>query len=152
MENRKTCRNAQCFCDGSCQDLIKSDINYTSVIPMENKTAEEILKEFENFCGNLAVSGDSPSSDTIKQYFDEYASQKLAEKDKEIERLKVILTKLPDLLHDSLGNRECEYTIKDLPENSCVDSGEFWITHNEVGSGEPLKQWIKSEIDKSLNK
>ena len=105
MENRKTCRNAQCFCDGSCQDLIKSDINYTSVIPMENKTAEEILKEFENFCGNLAVSGDSPSSDTIKQYFDEYASQQLAEKDKEIERYKEVLTELVELkkMKDSQG-------------------------------------------------
>jgi len=40
-----------------------------------------------------------------------------------------------------------EYSIKDLPENSCVDDGDFWITHTEVGSGEPLKQWIKSTIE-----
>ena len=113
MENRKTCRNAQCFCDGSCQDLIKSDINYTSVIPMENKTAEEILKEFENFCGNLAVSGDSPSSDTIKQYFDEYASQKLAEKDKEIKRYKKSISDFA-LAISKLNNAKSYHALENI--------------------------------------
>lgn len=33
----------------------------------------EIINEFEEFCGNLAISGDSPTTETIKQYFDRYA-------------------------------------------------------------------------------
>lgn len=34
---------------------------------------EKIIQEFEDLCGNLAISGDSPSEETIKQYFDRYA-------------------------------------------------------------------------------
>lgn len=34
-----------------------------------------------------------------------------------------------------------EYEIK-------AYSGEFWIEHQVLGSGEPLKQWIESEIKK----
>ena len=89
------------------------------------------------------------------------ASKIVVEKDKEIERLKdeknealrllndalKLIHSLPDLLHDSLGDHTAgnDYEITSL-------SGERYITHKWVGSGEPLKQWIKSEIDKSLNK
>lgn len=61
-----------------------------------------------------------------------------------------LLHSLPDLLHDSLGEtiEGNEYTI--APYDPL--GGDFWITHNKVGSGEPLKQWIKSEIDKALDK
>ena len=85
---------------------------------------------------------------------------KLAEKDKDIEMLKdeknealrllndalKLIHSLPDLLHDSLGDHTAgnDYEITSL-------SGERYITHKWVGSGEPLKQWIKSEIDKILN-
>lgn len=34
-----------------------------------------------------------------------------------------------------------EYEIK-------VIDGRFWIEHKQVGSGEPLEQWIESEIQK----
>lgn len=29
-------------------------------------------------------------------------------------------------------------------------NGNRWITHKEIGSGEPLKQWLKSEIEKHI--
>lgn len=61
------------------------------------------------------------------------------------ESLKLIHS-LPDLLHDSLG--ECsegnDYEIISI-------NGERWINHKVVGSGEPLKQWIKSAIENLLN-
>lgn len=57
-----------------------------------------------------------------------------------------LIHSLPDLLHDSLGDHTAgnDYEITSL-------SGERYITHKWVGSGEPLKQWIKSEIDKALS-
>lgn len=46
MDNRKNCTNPQCFCDGSCLGLIKSDMNYTSVTKdnESNLTAEVIIE------------------------------------------------------------------------------------------------------------
>ena len=37
---------------------------------------EEIIKEFEEMCGNLSISNDSPSEELIKEYFDRYAELK----------------------------------------------------------------------------
>lgn len=44
-------------------------------------------------------------------------------------------------LHASLGecSNDHSYTIK-------AENGEWWIEHNQVGSAEPLKQWIKSTL------
>lgn len=49
-------------------------------------------------------------------------------------------------LVDSLGApiEGNNYTIHSI-------NGERWITHNEVGSGEPLKQWIESELKKIVD-
>ena len=117
-----------------------------------SKTAEEFLHRKDvAYMNRLSTSLDF---DRIVKLMEEYASIKLAEKDKEIERLKdekdealKLIHSLPDLLHDSLGDHTAgnDYEITSL-------SGERYITHKWVGSGEPLKQWIKSEIDKSLNK
>ena len=48
-----------------------------------------------------------------------------------------------DKLIQSLGEKhpESSYSIK-------VENGEWWIEHDQVGSGEPLKQWL---TDKPLN-
>lgn len=72
----------------------------------------------------------------------------LQAKDKEIERLLKMLSDLPQKLHDSLGETHGQaYTIRDS-----VGDGKYWITHNEIGSGEPLEQWIKSVIESLTNK
>lgn len=49
------------------------------------------------------------------------------------------------VLHDSLGSpvRTHSYEI-------VAKEGEWWINHKQVGSGEPLKQWIIDEIDGNL--
>ncbi len=107
MENRKTCRNAQCFCDGSCQDLIKSDINYTSVIPMENKTAEEKADDFrwEHGVSDVKASAYMQKSfysvGEVNRLLALYTSQQLAEKDKEIERYRVRISDFADWLNEN---------------------------------------------------
>ena len=124
---------------GSCDVIILTHGNdlYRSGISIEKSKAREVA---------LAICPEL-----------EY---KLAEKDKDIEMLKdeknealrllndalKLIHSLPDLLHDSLGDHTAgnDYEITSL-------SGERYITHKWVGSGEPLKQWIKSEIDKILN-
>ena len=47
---------------------------------------------------------------------------------------------------DSLGApiEGNDYTIHTI-------NGERWITHKEIGSGEPLKQWIESELKKTVD-
>ncbi len=46
---------------------------------------------------------------------------------------------------DSLGepSNDNDYQIHSI-------RGERWITHMKIGSGEPLKQWLKSEIEKHI--
>lgn len=33
---------------------------------------EELINEFEEMCGSLSISHDSPSEETIKEYFEKY--------------------------------------------------------------------------------
>ena len=62
--------------------------------------------------------------------------------EKKLEYKSVLKKSIINKLYLSLG--ECEpgndYEIK-------VYDGRFWISHKEVGSGEPLKQWIEREIN-----
>lgn len=55
------------------------------------------------------------------------------------------IEKMVDGIVDSLGetSKGNDYQIHSI-------RGERWITHKEIGSGEPLKQWLKSEIEKHI--
>lgn len=92
--------------------------------------------------GECEVKGDTT------HYYISLTEQLRKEKDEALRLLNdaiKLIHSLPDLLHDSLGDHTAgnDYEITSL-------SGERYITHKWVGSGEPLKQWIKSEINKAL--
>lgn len=59
------------------------------------------------------------------------------------EHAKCVLSDVSARLSSSLG--ECvegnDYEIV------AYKDGRFWINHNEVGSGEPLKQWIDTVLN-----
>lgn len=78
MENKKICTNPQCFCDGSCKGIVKSDANYSSEATMENKTAEEMITRGT---GNFINCTDYEDAISVIKNL----QQQLAEKDKEIE-------------------------------------------------------------------
>jgi len=67
---------------------------------------------------------------TVKEYID-----------KKFEKLvHLIIDKLIKSLGDCLEGNEYEI----VPDKD----GRWWINHKVVGSGEPLKQWIESELSK----
>lgn len=116
------CTKPQCFCDGSCQVLIKSEMNYNSEKPMESKTEEEIEKLADQFmCSGKTIGGGD--SGWIRSAFIEgykSASQQIAEKDKEIERLK--MRKLAHQLFigkvaDILGIEKAQELLRDAKES-----------------------------------
>lgn len=95
------------------------------------------------------ILDNEPTVPTIKSDNSKVVAELEKEKDEALRLLNdaiKLIHSLPDLLHDSLGDHTAgnDYEITSL-------SGERYITHKWVGSGEPLKQWIKSEIDKALS-
>lgn len=86
------------------------------------------------------------NTDGTTHYYISKTEHFKSELKKAVELIKLFHS-LPDLLSNSLG--DCsegnDYEIISI-------NGERWINHKCVGSGEPLKQWIKSEIDKALDK
>lgn len=136
-------------------EMIKdADINiglYNGIVSLLQyaKESDEYakLKTSELALTQVPVGDDTPLSRCLKRI-----SELEKEKDEALRLLNdalKLIHSLPDLLHDSLGEtiEGNEYTI--APYDPL--GGDFWITHNKVGSGEPLKQWIKSEIDKALS-
>lgn len=92
--------------------------------------------------GECEVKGDTT------HYYISLTEQLRKEKDEALRLLNdaiKLIHSLPDLLHDSLGE-----TIEgnDYEIISCY--GKRYISHKETGCGRPLKQWIKSEINKAL--
>ena len=62
----------------------------------------------------------------------------------ENEELKRVLSELPKALENSLGNKQNTYHVS-------KSGGVFWIEQHAVNSGEPLMQWVESEIEKLKN-
>ena len=79
------------------------------------------------------------TKEAVKELMTDYASEQCRKRDE-------LISKIPQLLNDSLGysNDSLDfhsYHIRPLNK-------EWWIFHNGVGSGEPLKQWIEGVINK----
>ena len=110
---------------------------------MKNRTPEEFLKaeqieDCELQVGNVVLLSYPPQVPVKKlsQLLTDFASQSKPQLN-----IEKVVSGIVDSLGDPIeGN---DYTIHTI-------NGERWITHNEVGSGEPLKQWLKSEIEKHI--
>lgn len=110
---------------------------------MKNRTPEEFLKaeqieDCELQVGNVVLLSYPPQVPVKKlsQLLTDFASQSKPQLN-----IEKIVSGIVDSLGDtSEGN---DYHIHSV-------NGNRWITHNEVGSGEPLKQWLKSEIEKHI--
>ena len=110
---------------------------------MENSTAKEFLKaeqieDCELQVGNVVLLSYPPQVPVKKlsQLLTDFASQS---------KPQLNINKIVNGIVDSLGetSKGNDYHIHSV-------NGNRWITHNEVGSGEPLKQWLKSEIEKHI--
>lgn len=107
------------------------------------RTPEEFLKaeqieDCELQVGNVVLLSYPPQVPVKKlsQLLTDFASQS---------KPQLNIEKIVSGIVDSLGetSKGNDYQIHSI-------RGERWITHKEIGSGEPLKQWLKSEIEKHI--
>ncbi len=107
------------------------------------KTPEEFLKaeqieDCELQVGNVVLLSYPPQVPVKKlsQLLTDFASQS---------KPQLNIDKIVSGIVDSLGDTSegNDYHIHSV-------NGNRWITHKEIGSGEPLKQWLKSEIEKHI--
>ena len=93
-------------------------------------SAEEFLKDKY---GEFGLALDT----TVTTKFEDMEAYAKQEIENGIERL---INSLGDKVSSNSYTIDFETTLRSTVR------GEFWITHKEVGSGEPLQQWLKSEL------
>ena len=94
-------------------------------------------EDVKNWLSNRGYgSGTNLTIETVAHLLIDFASQS---------KPQLNIEKVVSGIVDSLGepSNDNDYHIHSV-------NGNRWITHNEVGSGEPLKQWLKSEIEKHI--
>lgn len=102
----------------------------------QEKLREEAHREYIQFMNSDVGNGKYPTLNTMNvvNFAASFAAKKLAEQGANADVDEWIKSFL-----ESLGSHENEYSLY------CTD-GEWWICHDHVGSGEPLRQALKSKL------